>query len=866
MIALDDVKEFSRQNMPEFVKNFRMNSATSETKLINSGRLGLSKSIIEFPVITSNEIEYKTRVYKYPGLNFIPISLEFTESEIKEKVKIDLDVITLEELFNKLQLLGSHKTVDLYFDGVKQNAAELKVIYDYDNMILITTSRPRYITCIIRNVIKDFYSKNNTINIPSEYKSIYSKYYKLVFSNGSKTNNFTVNVLSNGDTRITVNDSNCTESQLILLPECTIQTVVPNGNWIDIRPNSKLSINIDNVLVFMNGNLLNLKESDYEMKANSIFKITAFTNYTKELIIIHQENNDELIKTYGVLDWYRDNINKDVVKALNNNNAPSFVSNYNNYTKDISATTGDKSNLGAYDYNVSVIKDLIKYNAENFKDYIEGYLNKRENFSHSIYINASEYDYTKHVKTNNKDVPSAKQQKEFAFPMVLIKLSNPDYKPFKVYVDGIALYRNMEYFNSMGTTYLYIRLNKFLLNTIVEIEFYNISNERYDEQVMINADGIYKLPENKKKSAKNLIDIYKISDDDIYTKVDSFTYDSNTGIINIGQNKSGLYRVIINDAIVFNEYVINSRKLDVVEFDMPNHKFSKYDPEYYRVYKNGRLIPRKFYQIQFPDDTNNRKVPFIHLDCQCFMSEQINVEYVPYRMKEVNSQDRIDEFGRIKLDKNTLQYPLGVMIDSIYLNGRKMNTSNIIQQSSTGFELKNIYSTKNFCILLKEDYDNYTNFTEFTDTFQSANSSYDAYIKDAMVGSRIDDREQSILEKDYNIMRELYWDLYNEYLKYNIIDFGDDIPNYIAIKYSDLVDFNNFILIDSSEQMNHWMPLDASKTSEEIADQLLDTYNTMVDKLSKMDVIEPYEMSTDEINKIMPLVKDKVIAIDLSEK
>lgn len=866
MIALDDVKEFSTRNMPEFVKNFRMHKANSETELINNGRLGLSKIIIEFPVVTSNEFEYKTRVYRYPGLNFIPITLEFTEPDIKKNINIDLEIITLDQLFNKLYLAGSHKTVDLYFDGVKQNAATLKVIYDYDNLILISTVKPRYITCIIRDVVRDFYSTNTKITIPVEYKSIYSKYYKLVFSNGMKTNNFTVNVLSNGDTQITVNDSGCKESQLILLPECTIQTVVPNGNWIDIRPNSKLSINIDNILIFMNGTLLNLKDSDYLRKGNSIFKITAFNNYSKDLIIVHQENTSELIQTYGSIDWYRDNINKDVVKALNNNNAPSFVSSYSNFNKDISADSSYMCNLDSYDFNANIIKDLIKYDAENFKNYIEGYLNKRDNFSYSVYINAAEYDYTKHVKTNNKDVPSSKQYTEFGFPMVLFRLSNPDYKPFKVYVDGIALYRNMEYYNSMGETYLYIRLNKFLLNTVVEVEFYNIDTERYDEQVMINADGIYKLPENKKKSAKNLIDIYKVADDDTHTKLETFDYDSNTGTINIGKNKSGLYRIIINNAIVFNEYVVNSRKLEVVEFDMPNHKFSKYDPEYYRVYKNGRLIPRKHYQIQFPDASNKRTVPFIHLDCQCFMSEQINVEYVPYRMKEVNSQDIIDEFGRIKLEKSTLQYPIGLLIDSIYLNGRKMNTDNIIQQSSTGFELKNIYSRKNFCILLKEDYDNYTNFKEFTNSFQSGNSAFDSYIKDAMVGSRIDDREQSILEKDYNIMRELYWDLYNEYLKYAIVDFGNDIPNYIAIKYSDLVDFNNFILIDSSEQMNHWMPLDASKTSEEIADQLLDTYNTMVDKLSKMDVIEPYEMSTDEINKIMPLVKDKVIAIDLSEK
>ncbi|MEI2418801.1 hypothetical protein V6O07_00880, partial [Arthrospira platensis SPKY2] len=281
--------------------------------------------------------------------------------------------------------------------------------------------------------------------------------------------------------------------------------------------------------------------------------------------------------------------------------------------------------------------------------------------------------------------------------------------------------------------------------------------------------------------------------------------------------------------------------------------------------KNGKLIPRKFYNIEFPTPENGRKVPFIHVDCQCFMSEQMNVEFVPYRMKEVYSADVIDDYGKIKIDKRQLKYPLGVLIDSLYLNGRKLHPNNIIQNSSTGMELINILSKQNFCILLKEDYDTYTNFPDFTEAFSRGNAQFDNYIKETMVGSRINIMENNVLEKDFNIMRDLYWDLYNEYLKTAIVDFGSDVPDYIAIKYADLVNYQDMIYIDSSEQMNHWMPLDASQTYAQNQEHLANIYENMMSTLATLPVIHPYVADKDEIAKIEPLADKNVIVIDLSK-
>ncbi|MEI2421078.1 hypothetical protein V6O07_12460, partial [Arthrospira platensis SPKY2] len=129
---------------------------------------------------------------------------------------------------------------------------------------------------------------------------------------------------------------------------------------------------------------------------------------------------DNIIQTYSKIDWYKNNINREIVKELNSDAPSSFLKYFNNFTEDISAVNADISNMDSSTYNTEVIRKLITYDQEVFKEYIERYLKTRTNFSDSIYIDANEYNWESYIRRDTSDIPMNAHIEKFPFPMVLI--------------------------------------------------------------------------------------------------------------------------------------------------------------------------------------------------------------------------------------------------------------------------------------------------------------------------------------------------------------------------------------------------------------------------------------------------------------
>ena len=122
---------------------------------------------------------------------------------------------------------------------------------------------------------------------------------------------------------------------------------------------------------------------------------------------------------------------------------------------------------------------------------------------------------------------------------------------------------------------------------------------------------------------------------------------------------------------------------------------------------------------------------------------------------------------------------------------------------------------------------------------------------------------------DVNIERtgELYYDLYQEFLKHNIISIGDPLPEYIAFKYAGLVDegLNNSIMIDTTEDQLYWMPLDATMESEDNLIKIMNLYYKLLDDINELVVIDPDDIPDELYNTYKDLFDNNVLILQVPE-
>lgn len=881
LISIDDILNYSDRKMHDFIGEFRRTRSHLETSLISEARMDLAVQTINSNKKYLNDYTNKGVVFKLSNHAFYPFELNlFSFQELMQLKRSNFDhrkIYGIKEFFSIINsILKTNYFIDFYFKGKKVYAEDIKIIWvGNKNFTLVTDnlSTIRTMEFMVRPYIIDFGRRGvgNSIIIPKTQLRGFSmnRLIKLGFKDGKKID-------------ITVNDDgvnyeilfdgpeSTSTLEVILLPDSLmLETVMDVGTgWVDIqnkldgKPNN-LTLNKSNMISFVNG-VLN-QNIELSLVSNSIIKINNFNNYRKEIYFFYKEYDDEIQKTEDYIRWYHETLGKDVVKEMNDETAPAFIKSFKNCEVDTTMEYSDKCKKASYGYGVDIINKLIKYDGENFKRYINNHESTREKFSTSRYIYMQDFNYMKQVREDTNNIPVESYHKELPFPMFATSIQNPDNKPIRVYVDGVLLFRNIENIRCFDTNYIYIRLNKLTPVSYVEIEIVDCDKEQTIIETLIEDNGIYKLPDNIKYPVDHsLISVFKINGQSIID-IEIIDYDNKKGIIKIAPNNRAVYKIVINNALMYSEYVVNSREVQEVEFNCENLKYVDYDINKFKVYKNGKFIPRKYYNITFPNNENNLQCPRIHISCKFYMSEHAAVEYSPFRMVEIYNEDTIDDFGKIITNKS-LGYPITNILQDIYVNGRKLSPRNITEHSSHALELNNILSKKHLTIQFKEEYDTYTNYSEFTEIYKKTNNLYDTYMKEIMTGSRVNDMESDVIDKDYNIMRDLYWDLYNEYLRKSIVDFGDKVPDYIAIKYSDLVDLNNLLFIDCSEQMNHWMPLDASKTADQNMEYLLQLYDQMLYDLMNAEKIEPYEMSQEQINRYKALANKNVIVVDLSHK
>lgn len=135
----------------------------------------------------------------------------------------------------------------------------------------------------------------------------------------------------------------------------------------------------------------------------------------------------------------------------------------------------------------------------------------------------------------------------------------------------------------------------------------------------------------------------------------------------------------------------------------------KFNIEYIRIFRNGRLVPRQKYlffsSYSFP------RIMFLE---QYKKGDVIYIDITPYRYKEIYYQPELEEKQTLINLKGIITKPFDIRYYDVYMNGRKLGLENVFTISPWEITLTNLKSLYNLQIFEKErDYEYFgTNYKE----------------------------------------------------------------------------------------------------------------------------------------------------------
>lgn len=126
------------------------------------------------------------------------------------------------------------------------------------------------------------------------------------------------------------------------------------------------------------------------------------------------------------------------------------------------------------------------------------------------------------------------------------------------------------------------------------------------------------------------------------------------------------------------------------------------NPEYIRVFMNDRILPRQSYFINTLGE--NPTIYFAIPDIKA--GDQVYVDITPYRYKQVFYKEQLQP-GELVIDlKGFITKPFDIKYYDVYMNGRKLNQTNVWTVDPWSITLTNLHSIYNLVIFEKErDYE-----------------------------------------------------------------------------------------------------------------------------------------------------------------
>ena len=767
-------------------------------------------------------------------------------------------------------------TIDLYYNGYKVQYSKFNVRVFDDIIILSLPSNYRNFTTM-RLVCRPYYcdfiktTGEKFIDIPKKDLKNKNVNYKefLFFVNNLETRDYKIE--DKGEYyRITYTKVNVSVSiiEVIYIKNLVyfgaINTV--NGHLVLTSKRLNLPFNINNILLYGTGGT----KSSAELYVKTGDLICVSEEYAMNKFRLYYVSNDSKEFYYDdKLEWFihnTSNLNgylKDSIKS------PEFVEQFKLFDKDISLDEFvNKGYSNIYNYIEDKIKETIEYDPELISllyDFI--CTNNTSNLFTNKYLTEEEIDDISIVR-NNSLSKGTSAEINFINQMGLIKVLNTNNYKLNIYLDGIRYfdYIHEDYINN--TSYIYIKTNRLIdadnilietVNTkyrdIRSFDFIGESKRLFTFDSEISKTLVTETKElrylrlYKGDEYVDLIDGIKIEDDGSL----SIYFKNNL-------EEGELYTLA--NPYFYSLFQYDTKARDEGFTEVIPLKYIEKNKMHFRVFKNGREIPRKFYDIDFTGE-----YPTITLNVKYTIYELIEIEYLPNRIRELVGIDEVNEDGKISImdetnflrDKN----------EYFLINGRRITPDKYKVQCTKGMTIGNLPSRKNFRVMINDDELIARVLSNFLTTYNSTEKLYSEYIIEIMKGGPFTNQEESCDQPSILRSGELYYDLYQEFLKHNILDMNRGLPDYIAFKYNKLVDvnLNNSILLDANEDQLYLMPLDGNiDYSDEDLLLISDLYYKLLDDVKSVQEINKEDIPSELYEQYKELFDKNCLIIETVEK
>ena len=876
----------------DYMQFFLYNRSHTMLKLIQE-----SRSNIKIYNVTKDQMANK-KILKHKCFDdrydHVYITLPYDYLTAGERINFkDIRKIRYELLpMNKINSLFGN-TIDVFYDGRKILSKDLKIaLYDNYFVVEMPYEYKDFTKMLVmkRPYVFDMYCEDKTIKIPK--KSI--RYgctidSIIVYMNNYECDNYSIVEYDDYYLLKTPVDIKTMEITFIKNLKKFGYKTFPNG-YIDMRSErGRYPINSDGIISFRNGLFVNL---GFEAVTGDIFKSSIITDYEYLIYYTYQEYDYENNYYDDNFEWYA-NYKEDIMDIINNPALlPEFINEFYLFNKEISLSDYlEKGYKNLNNYYTDKSYDTLDFNDELITKIYECMFNNyNDNLIERKYYDLSKltieeidditYTNNKETKKSNTDIIN------FISPMLRFDVPNKEEYKINVYIDGIRNYEYSYVDYKNGISYIYIKKSKVKSNSMIEFEYIKTQYDKV-RSIRLLGDGSNQFLIPNCREIELLLDknderyirvFHEVDSKYIKLEISEIIYDYNedTLLITLKENtvNNDIYKI---SNTRFNKvYKYDTRKRGAgYTLNLSGFELTDCDHDNFRIYKNGRELPNYSYTIKtLPKDNTENNNIIIDLDIKYTVYELIEVEFIPNKIETSIYIDKLESDGKIDLLNNTnirtgnVGNEFFTPLNQYYcLNGRRVMNDHYKIWCAKGLTLNNLRSQKHFSLLnvnesilnlLMEDFYNYY--------ANNCRYLFSQFVVTIMKGFLTDDESDCT---GVNIERtgELYYDLYQEFLKHNIISIGDPLPEYIAFKYAGLVDegMNNSIMIDTTEDQLYWMPLDATMESEDNLIKIMNLYYKLLDDINELVVVDPDDIPDELYNTYKDLFDNNVLVLQVPE-
>lgn len=721
--------------------------ARTNIQLIDCTKNKVSKVLIMKHITYEHINDY---IYLLVHSDFL-ISGERLGQDEMRKLRYKLFTIKeMEKLFDN--------TIDVFYNGYKIPYNEVRVaLFDDYFIIELPQKYKDYASINVllhSHVFNELYNKG-TIEIPKSKINDIEKEKDnfFVFVDKKQTNNFSISEDNNKFTIRVSQQGSLFEVVYMRNLNYYGKTNVTNShiNIMDVK--KKFPIAAHNIITFSNGLLINL---GLTAKTDGIFKSNLNINNTIDLFYLYKDyknENAEYNDQYRWLATYLDNF-MDIIN--NPSMLPEFANKFELFKNDISLQNFLANNYTDNDkYNYDNALDTIKFCEECLMTFLDFFHEQyKDSFiTCNYYKNLSELGKNNLIRNNNhQEIMNIDNRAEFSIPMVMIKIPNEEGYPYVIYVDGIRFYDYNVKYRENGFDYVYIDSKKINDDSYIEIEKIRtkqnlpnqisiLSNGTTTLRIKLDIDNFIKTESDLKFiSLAKTVNEKLINDNKNISSVE-INESNNELLIHLKQAYDDSTILQIYNMNFYKTYTVNTRVEDSgYDFVLSEFDGSLENLNHIRIFKNGKEIPRSFYNIELPEENNNLSDPKIHMDISYYVYEFIEIEYSPDEYIEEYYRDTLKVDGKIDIlnPENLENKFISKSINYFNLNGQRITPAHYKYWCSKGISLFNYNSVKFFVLMNKSNSEFRELISNFIEAYKINKKLLDIYIIGLMNGEIYD--------------------------------------------------------------------------------------------------------------------------------